>query len=661
INADGSLDSAEIIGSDGTTTINNYDATGTQTMSTVFHPDGSRDVSLLNVKGQAYTTEHDSYNTAGSLTSVVQTHSDGSIAFKMVQASDGSRTSDSYDATGNLTSEAVQKADGSSSTTVYTAGVKTAAYITNADHTQDNWSYNVTGQTYTTQDQHLDTTGQVVAVHGTHGGGSLDCTETIGSGGTATINNYDATGTEASSTIFHPDGSRDVYLLNVKGQAYTTEHDTYDATGLLTAQQRSNSGTSTSQLIQSSDGTKTANTYDAAGNLTSQAVQKPDGSYSTTIYTAGVKTAAYIVNADHTQDNWTYNVTGQTYTTQDQHLDTTGKVVAVTRMHADGSLDSAEIIGSDGTTTINNYDATGTQTMSTVFHPDGSKDVSLFNIKGQAYTSEHDSYDASGSLTNLLRSHSDGTPAFHLVQTSDGTKTSDFYDATGNLTSEAVQMANGASSTTVYTAGVKTAAYIVNAAHTQDNCDYTFTAQTYTTQDQHLDATGKVVGVTRTHADGSLDFTQVIASDGTNTSNNYNATGTETMSTVVHPNGATDIYNFQVAGSPDATEHDSYAANGSLVSIDVLNANGLTHNINAVSTGQNIVVHHASEQNSNFVSATAANHDTIQIAQSLVADYSHLQVAQSGSDTLVHLSATDSITLKNVSAASLDHSNFLFA
>src|SRR5258708_22691965 len=113
------------------------------------------------------------------------------------------------------------------------------------------------------------------------GDGSMDCTETIGSDGTTTINNYDATGTETSSTIFHPDGSRDVYLLNVKGQAYTTEHDTYDATGLLTAQQRSNSGTSTSQLIQSNDGTQTSNTHDAADNLTSQAVQKPDGSYST--------------------------------------------------------------------------------------------------------------------------------------------------------------------------------------------------------------------------------------------------------------------------------------------------------------------------------------------------------------------------------------------
>jgi len=390
-------------------------------------------------------------------------------------------------------------------------------------------------------------------------------------------------------------------------------------------------------------------------------VQKADGSSSTTVYTAGVKTAAYITNADHTQDNWSYNVTGQTYTTQDQHLDTTGKVVAVTRMHADGSLDSAQIVASDGTTTINNYDATGTETMSTIFHTDGSKDVSLLNIKGQAYTTEHDTYNAAGSLTSLVQTHSDGSLAFEMIQTSDGTKTSDGYDAKGILTSEVVQQTNGYYSTTFYSAGVKTAAYIVNPDHTQDNWSYNVTGQSYTTQDQHLDTTGKIVGVTRMHADGSLDFTQVIASDGTNTSNNYNASGKETVSTVVHPNGATDIYKFQVAGSPGATEHDSYAANGSLVAIDVLNANGLTHNINAVSSGQNIVFDHGSEQISNFVAGTAANHDTIQIAQSLVADYSHLQVAQSGSDALVHITAADTITLKNVNVANLDHSNFLFA
>jgi hypothetical protein len=37
-----------------------------------------------------------------------------------------------------------------------------------------------------------------------------------------------------------------------------------------------------------------------------------------------------------------------------------------------------------------------------------------------------------------------------------------------------------------------------------------------------------------------------------------------------------------------------------------------------------------------------------------------LQVSQSGSDTLIQLSTTDSILLKNVNSTTLDHGNFLF-
>src|SRR5260221_1455454 len=341
--------------------------------------------------------------------------------------------------------------------------------------------------------------------------------------------------------------------------------------------------------------------------------------------------------------------------------DASGKLLSTSNSAlSNGVVTSTYVVYADGSTDATGYTA-GVKTNETHVNADGSKEIYAFNITGQAFTTEHDSYNASGLLTSVVQTHSDGRLAFKMIQTSDGTKTPDGYDAKGILTSEVVQQTNGYCSTTFYTAGVKTAAYITNADHTQDNWSYNVTGQTYTTQDQHLDTTGKIVGVTRMHADGSLDFTQVIASDGTNTSNNYNASGKETVSTVVHPNGATDIYKFQVAGSPGATEHDSYAANGSLVAIDVLNANGLTHNINAVSSGQNIVFDHGSEQISNFVAGTAANHDTIQIPQSLVADYSHLQVAQSGSDALVHITAADTITLKNVNVANLDHSNFLFA
>ncbi len=153
------------------------------------------------------------------------------------------------------------------------------------------------------------------------------------------------------------------------------------------------------------------------------------------------------------------------------------------------------------------------------------KDVYLFNITGQNYTTEHDVYDATGFLTTLIRKHADGSMAFKLVQSKDGTKTTDWYDAKGVLTSEVITKADGYSSTTVYTNGVKTAAYITNADLSQDNYTYNITGQSYATQHQHLDPTGKTTEVTRWHADGTLDYTQVVGSDGSSVVTNYDASG----------------------------------------------------------------------------------------------------------------------------------------
>lgn len=54
-------------------------------------------------------------------------------------------------------------------------------------------------------------------------------------------------------------------------------------------------------------------------------VQKSDGYYSTTLYSSGVKTAAYIKNADGSQDNYTYGITGKSFTARVQHLDASGR------------------------------------------------------------------------------------------------------------------------------------------------------------------------------------------------------------------------------------------------------------------------------------------------------------------------------------------------
>ena len=93
------------------------------------------------------------------------------------------------------------------------------------------------------------------------------------------------------------------------------------------------------------------------------------------------------------------NITGQTYTTQYQHLDPTGKTTQVTRWHADGSLDYTQVVNDDGSSVVTSYDAAGVKKMQADYHADGSKDVFQFNIVGQTYTSEHDTYDATGFLT----------------------------------------------------------------------------------------------------------------------------------------------------------------------------------------------------------------------------------------------------------------------
>ncbi len=676
--ADGSLDSTQVYNSDGSSVITTYNAAGVKQVETDYHADHSKDVWTYNITGQNYTTEHDIYDATGFLTTLVRRHADSSLAFKLVQSSDGTKTSDWYDATGNLTTEVVQKVGGYYSTTLYSNGVKTQAYVKNADGSQDNYSYGITGQSYSTLIQHVDPTGKVTAITREHADGTLDYTRVINSDGSSVTTNYDATGTKTKEIDYHADGSQDVWLFNVTGQAYTTEHDIYDATGFLTTLVRRHAdGSLAFKLLQSSDGTKTTDWYDATGVLTSEVVQKADGYDSTTVYSNGVKTAAYITNADQSHDNYSYNITGQSYTTQHQHLDASGNLTEMDRTHADGSLDYSQVVNADGSSVISTYNATGIKMTETDYHTDGSKDAFLYNVAGQNYTTEHDTYDATGFLTNIVRTHADNSLAFTLAQTTDGTKTSDWYDATGTLTSEVTSKSDGYNSTTVYTGGVKTAAYIHNADGTSDNWSYNITGQTYTTQHQHLDASGNVVAITRTHADGTLDYTQVVNNDGSKLTDIYDSSGTKTQEIDNHTDGTKDVFLFNFNGQSGLTQHENYNAANALQFFDDTKADG-THNVTAVAAGLTIaggnandvfstapgsttvVYDHGQDQIFNFHAGDATNHDTIEISKLLAPDYSHLQITQSGMDALVTLSANDTIQIKNTYVTSLTSHDFVF-
>ncbi|WP_448034084.1 RHS repeat protein [Bradyrhizobium liaoningense] len=676
--ADGSLDSTQVYNSDGSSVITSYSAAGVKLVETTYHADHSKDVWTYNITGQTYATEHDVYDTTGFLTSLTRLHTDGSLAFKLVQTPDGNKTTDWYDAAGSLTSEVVQKADGTTSTTLYSNGVKTNAYVKNADGSQDNYAYGITGQSYTTLIQHVDPSGKVTAVTRKHADGTFDYTEVINADGSSVVTNYDAAGVRTKETDYHADGSKDVFLFNITGQNYTTEHDIYDATGFLTTLIRTHAdGSLAFKLVQSSDGAKATDWYDANGVLTSEIIQKPSGYSSTTVYTDGVKTAAYITNADMSRDNYSYNITGQSYTTQYQHLDPTGKTTEMTRWHADGSLDYTQAVNSDGSSVVTNYDAAGDKKLQTDYHADGSKDVFQFNIVGQTYTNEHDTYDATGFLTHIVRTHADDSLAFTLVQSADGTKTSDWYDAKGVITSEVTTKSDGYNSTTVYTAGVKTAAYIKNADGTSDNWNYNVTGQSYTTQHQHLDASGKLVELTRTHADGTLDYTQVIHDDGSKLTDIYDSAGNKTQETANNADGSKDVFLFNFNGQTGTTQHENYNPANALQFFDQTKTDG-THNVTAVASSvtiqggaandvfsaapssTTIAYDHGQDQILNFQAGDGTTHDVIQISKLLAADYSHLQMTQSGTNALITFSADDSILLKNVYVSNLTSHDFVF-
>lgn len=676
--ADGSLDSTQVYNSDGSSVITTYSATGVKLVETSYHADKSKDVWTYNIKGQSYTTEHDVYDATGFLTTLTRLHSDGSLAFKLIQTTDGTKTTDWYNSAGSLTSEVVQKADGTVSTTLYSSGVKTNTYVKNADGSQDNYAFGITGKSYTTLIQHVDASGKVTAVTRKHADGTLDFTQVVNNDGSSVATYYDAKGVRTKQSESHADGSKDVFLFSITGQTYTTEHDVYDATGFLTTLIRKHAdGSMAFKLVQSSDGTKTTDWYDAKGVLTSEVFEKPSGYNSTTVYTNGVKTAVYIANADQSRDNYSYNIVGQSYTTQYQHLDPTGKTTEVTRWHADGSLDYTQVVNDDGSSVVTNYDAAGVKKLQTDYHADGSKDVYQFNIVGQTYTNEHDSYDSTGFLTNIVRTHADNSLAFTLVQSADGTKTSDWYDAKGVITSEVTTKSDGYSSTTVYTGGIKTAAYIKNADGTSDNWNYNVTGQSYTTQHQHLDASGNIVEITRTHADGTLDYTQVIHDDGSKLTDIYNSAGVKTQEIANNADGSRDVFLFNFNGQAGVTQHESYNSAKALQFIDQTKTGG-THNVTAVADGvtiqggagndvfsaapnsTTIAYDHGQDQILNFQAGSGTTHDVIQISKLLAADYSHLQMTQSGTNALITFSENDSILLKNVYVSSLTSHDFVF-
>lgn len=219
------------------------------------------------------------------------------------------------------------------------------------------------------------------------------------SGNTTTLSNYDSAGTFTSSTAetvtggqltgrliksadgsidsfafknglvvnethIHADGTKDVYLSHIVGKSYDSEHDAYDASGMLVAMERDRADGTHDTVVKfdSVSGDRTTDTFTSTGAQATRTIQKASGdviqqTYANDalkseyfIYTPNGNIAAELKTydnnmlmqdtiryADQTRDIFTFNVTGQSFVTKHQAFDSAGNVEFTDLTLKDGS------------------------------------------------------------------------------------------------------------------------------------------------------------------------------------------------------------------------------------------------------------------------------------------------------------------------------------
>jgi hypothetical protein len=236
-------------------------------------------------------------------------------------------------------------------------------------------------------------------------------------------------------------------------------------------------------------------------------------------------------------------------------------------------------------------------------------------------------------LTSISQFYQNGSPAMSYTLASDGTKTTDNYNTSGALTSVTVSNSDGSSDSKSYTGGVLTSETIK-------------------------------------YATGSANMSEATT---------YNTSGVLTHENIQHADGSRDIYDMNVTGKTYTADHFTYGTAGQLLSSDFTNLGG-THSQTAYATGVTLsstagvadTLSGFSGGNDTFNFAAGfghdtvtgfqagANHDTLTIDTSEAVDFQHLQIQAQGHDTLITMSANDSILLKGVVATSLSAADFHF-
>ena len=540
--ADGTLVSSEAVAADGTKTNTTYGATGNRLSEIVTAADGSR------------TTRNWDATTGKLAQSIVQaggdtvttTYTGGVVTQLLTVRADGSRDTISYDAQGRKTSDVEVTAAKTWITPQFDAatGKLTRKFVQNADGTGENVTYGITGQPYVTQRQVTNAKGAVTLLERTRADGSLVSSEAIAPDGAKTVTTYGATGNKLSEIVTAADGSRTTRtwdgttaklvqsIVQAAGDTMTTIY-----TG----------GVVTQQLTVRADGSRDTVSYDTQGRKTTEVSVSATRTWTTIQFdvATGNATRAFVSNADGTGENVTYGITGKSYVTQRQITDAQGKVVEVFRLHADGTLDYHERNDADGAREISNFDAVGLKLNQLNVHADGTRVSMTFTpdtqslAQKQTVTAAGDVINATfadGVMTAQKTVFADGRKVNEAIVA--GTRQIDTFAADGKkISAVTVDSANTWTTLLYDAAGKPSRRYVERADHSGEVTVYGITGKSYVTETQVVDTAGKVTGVTRLHADGSLDYTEANAPDGSSVLTYYDTAGRKTLSAAIAANG----------------------------------------------------------------------------------------------------------------------------
>jgi hypothetical protein len=519
---------------------------GVLTLDTVLHANGSKDVYVYGIQNQNYVSEHDVYNSAGVLTTTIQTLINGATDTKSYSGS-------------VLTGEVVNYAAGgtdASDTMVFTAGVMSRETVLHTDGSKDVYNYGIKNQSYVTEHDIYDAAGKLTDVIRSHADNSLAYTFNIAADGSTIRDLYDTSGTLTSHGVVHPDGSSDAEL-------YTN--------GIL------------------------------ASDVLKFAPGSADQS-DTKLYTGGVLTRDTILHANGSKDVYDTNIAGKDYVAEHDIYSAAGVLLTAIQTLNSGATDTKSYAGKTLTSGVVQYAAGGTDvsdtkiykagvlTSETVQHVSGSKDVYLSGILNKSYVAEHDAYDAAGKLTASIRTHADksldATSSFAV----DGTRTVDQYDASGVLKIDSVLHTDGSSDTKNYTGGNLTSDIVKFAPGSPDLSDTKNFTNGVLTRDTivHADASKDVFDFNVSGKSYVADhFTynsagKLSVADLTNTDGTHTITASATGATMTSTPGVTDTFQAWSGGKDNFvfnanfgkdTFNGFHAGNGSSHDVITLDTN----------------------------------------------------------------------------------------